>query len=197
MSKTIKLSDWCKQRGISYRTGHRWFHSNKIEGAYQTSSGTILVPCDEVSEKHDISEYNVVYARVSSNEQSKTNLEYQAERVSKYINANGKVVHKVVKEVGSGMNDNRPKLKALLSSNDVTAIYVEHKDRLTRFGFEYIKMICDIKGIRLVVINEASEDEVDLMQDFISAITSFCARLYGQRRTKRKTEKIIEALKHE
>jgi len=35
------------------------------------------------------------------------------------------------------------------------------------------------------------------MQDFIVIITSFCARLYGLRRSKRETEKIIKELKNE
>jgi predicted site-specific integrase-resolvase len=32
------------------------------------------------------------------------------------------------------------------------------------------------------------------MQDFVSIITSFCARIYGLRRSKRKTEAIIKEL---
>ena len=35
----------------------------------------------------------------------------------------------------------------------------------------------------------------DLMQDFVSLVTSFCARLYGLRRSQRKTEAIIKELK--
>lgn len=37
----------------------------------------------------------------------------------------------------------------------------------------------------------------DLVADFVSIITSFCARIYGQRRTKKKTEKLIELLNAE
>ena len=68
---------------------------------------------------------------------------------------------------------------------------VEHKDRLTRFGFNYLKQLWNVE---IVVVNEVAEDEKDLMQDFVSLVTSFCARLYGKRRTKRNTEKIIEEL---
>jgi len=50
---------------------------------------------------------------------------------------------------------------------------------------------------RIEVINETKNDKEDLMQDFIAIITSFCARLYGLRRSKRKTEKIIKELKNE
>lgn len=52
-------------------------------------------------------------------------------------------------------------------------------------------------GKEIIVINEAKEEKEDLIQDFISIITSFCARIYGKRRTKRKTESIIKELKDE
>lgn len=41
-------------------------------------------------------------------------------------------------------------------------------------------------------INAGAEDERDLMQDFVSLVTSFTARLYGKRRSKRNAERLIE-----
>ena len=78
-----------------------------------------------------------------------------------------------------------------VSDPTVARIVVEHKDRLTRFGFNYIKSL--FPG-EIVVINEVKEDRDDLMGDFVAIITSFCARLYGLRRNRRRTEKIIEEL---
>lgn len=52
-----------------------------------------------------------------------------------------------------------------------------------------IKLDCEIE-----VVNQTTEDKEDLMQDLISIITSFCARYYGLRRSKRKTEKVIKEL---
>lgn len=71
---------------------------------------------------------------------------------------------------------------------------MEHKDRLTRFGYEYIKTLFDGE---IVIINPAIEEQQDLMQDFVSLVTSFCARLYGRRRSKRNTEKLIKELSTE
>ncbi|OUD13321.1 hypothetical protein [Thioflexithrix psekupsensis] len=68
---------------------------------------------------------------------------------------------------------------------------VEHKDRLTRFGFNYFK---DLWHGEIVIINEVADDEKDLMQDFVSLVTSFTARLYGRRRSRRKTEELIKQL---
>ena len=151
-------------------------------------TGTVVV----LEERQAISEYVVVYARVSSSE-NKPNLESQAERVTQFCNVKGWVVKEIIKECGSGLNDSRPKLQAILKDKKITKVVVEHKDRLTRFGFEYIKTM--FHG-EIVIINEVTEDEKDLMQDFVSLVTSFCARLYGKRRTKRKTERIIRDLKN-
>ena len=48
----------------------------------------------------------------------------------------------------------------------------------------------------IVVVNECETDQ-DLFEDFVSLVTSFCARIYGKRRTKRKTEQVINALEKE
>jgi predicted site-specific integrase-resolvase len=71
---------------------------------------------------------------------------------------------------------------------------VEHKDRFTRFGFTGYKTLLNADGRDIQVVNEADNGKEDLLQDLVSIITSFCARLYGQRRCKRKTEKIIQEL---
>ena len=75
-----------------------------------------------------------------------------------------------------------------------TKIVVEHHDRLTRFGFAYIENWMKAKGCEIEVINEAANDKEDLMKDFISLVTCFTARLYGLRRSKRKTAKLIQSL---
>jgi predicted site-specific integrase-resolvase len=138
----------------------------------------------------------VCYARVSS-AQNKNNLERQADRIVKYANASGFSVSNVIKETGSGLNDNRPKLTKLLTDIDVTHIIVEHKDRLTRFGFNYIKNWMASRQCKIIIINKMETDKEDLMQDFVSLVTSFVARLYGLRRSKRKTEQLIRNLSNE
>jgi len=71
---------------------------------------------------------------------------------------------------------------------------VEHKDRLTRFGFHDIEQLLKMQNRRIEVIHPAENGKEDLVQDFVSIVTSFCARLDGQRRSKRKTERIIAEL---
>lgn len=186
----MRLRDYATQHNIHYRTAWNHFRKGLIPGAYQMPTGTVIVP-DPEPERADVSSLStVVYARVSSS-QNKDNLDSQADRVSKFCNARGWTVSGVVKETASGLNDRRPKLLKLIQDESVGRIVVEHKDRLTRFGFEYIKVLYSGD---IVVINEVDEDEKDLMQDFTSIITSFCARIYGLRRAKSKTEKLIAEL---
>lgn len=189
MKNFIKLSAWAKQNGYTYRGAFGLFKRGGIPNALQLSTGTILVEEFDNIKKKD--EYVVVYSRVSSSE-NKSNLESQAKRVSQFCNANGWIVNEIVKECASGLNDERPKLLKIFKDKKATKLVVEHKDRLTRFGFNYIKIL--FSECEIVVINNVENDKEDLMQDFISLVTSFCARIYGKRRTKRATEKIITEL---
>ncbi|QTA83238.1 Resolvase N-terminal domain-containing protein [Desulfonema limicola] len=186
------LSEYAKEHGIKYRAAWNRYKAGKIPDAYQDEFGKILIPENSPGRP----EYTVCYARVSSSE-NKKNLETQAERLCSYCAAKGWQIKEVVKECASGLNDNRPRLTKLLKNPVVTRIVVEHKDRLTRFGFNYIKLFKESQGCRIEIINESSNDRDELMQDFVSLVTSFTARLYGLRRSKRKTEKLIQELENE
>ena len=186
----MKLSEYARKNSISYQTAWHHFKNGLIPNARQLPSGTVVV--DEIKESTK-PEYTVIYARVSLSE-NRSNLETQAERLSQYCTSKGWTVSEVVKECASGLNDSRPKLSKILTDRKATRIVVEHKDRLTRFGFNYIKLL--LNDCEIVVVNECETDQ-DLFEDFVSLVTSFCARIYGKRRTKRKTEQIIHALEKE
>jgi len=140
-----------------------------------------------------VSQKVAVYARVSSCENT-SNLESQAERLVAYCTAKGYQIAKVVKEIGSGVNDSRPKFLALLEDQSIRFIMIEHKDRATRFGFRYIETLLRGQGRSIEVVNHAENGTEDLLADLRQIIDSFCARLYRQRRAKRKTEKIVAEL---
>ena len=128
--------------------------------------------------------------------ENKSNLESQKKRLLDYCAAKGYKVYKVVAEVGSGINDSRKQWLSLLKEKSINIIVVEHKDRFTRFGFNAYKTLLNNEGRDIEVVNESDNGKEDLLGDFVAIITSFCARLYGQRRCKRKTEKIIKELQN-
>jgi predicted site-specific integrase-resolvase len=188
----MKLSEYAKKLGLNYKTVWRYWQQGLIPNAYQLPTGTVIVN-EEVQHTSSKSVTATIYARVSSSE-NKKNLESQADRLKSFCMAKGYQISKVVMEVGSGVNDNRRQLNQLLKDKNVKLIVIEHKDRLTRFGFNYLQTLLEIQGRRIEVVNLSLDDKQDLMQDFVSIITSFCSRIYGQRRNKRQTEKLIEAL---
>ena len=176
----MKLSEWAKRQGISYRTAWRWVRQGKMPVSFeQTATGTILVretetPATEVA----------LYARVSSADQ-KSDLDGQIARLVQYANGQGWSVSRAVTETGSGLNGRRPKLMKLLADPKVRTIVAEHRDRLMRFGCEYVESAMAAQGRRLVLL-DPGEVKDDLVQDMIEVLTSFCARLYGGRSAKHK-----------
>jgi putative resolvase len=189
----MKLSEYAKRNNITYRTAQRHWANGLIPGK-QLATGTIVVFEDDKKEIVKNKNLQVAtYARVSSS-QNKDNLDKQQSRLIDYANAKGYQTTFNIKEIGSGLNDARPLLLKLLNDVTIDIILVEHKDRLTRFGFKYIETLMELQGRKIEVINNLDDDKDDLIQDFISIITSFCARIYGQRRSKRSTEKLIKEL---
>lgn len=192
----IKLSKLYKDLGVCRATIYSW--KNKGLVTFEKSkSGRNFVSQETYNSLLNIKEHKdehvIIYCRVSSSE-NKSNLQSQKDRLISYCNAKGYKVACVVEEIASGINDKRPKLIKILRDDNFTKIVVEHKDRLTRFGFNYIDVLLSLKGKSIEVVNNVETDQQDIIQDFVSIITSYCARIYGQRRSKRKTEQLIKEL---
>lgn len=187
--KEIKLSAYAKLKNRCYRTMWNKFHEGKLPNAYADENGSIFIRLED--EKRE--EFVAIYCRVSSHDQ-KNDLDRQVERLSDFTIKNGFKLNKIYKEIASGLNDSRPELNKMLTNEKVTTIIVENKDRLTRFGFNYIETLCERLNIKIIVANDIDLNKNDLIEDFISVITSFCARIYGQRRTKNNVKKIINDL---
>lgn len=188
----MKLSDWAKNQGISYKTAWRLYKQGHIKG-YQLPTGTIIV---EENQKQKDNKRCIIYARVSDS-QSKDNLERQAERLKEYAVANGYQIVYIIKEIGSGVNDKRRKLQSTLKRDDYDILLVEHKDRLTRFGFNYLQTLLDRIGIKVEVVNNVDDNKKDLINDFISIIYSFSARMYGLRSGREKAKKLKDIVINE
>lgn len=190
-----KLSDYAKRLSISYQTA--WSHYNKgLISNTKVINKRVYVLKEELDTPQENSITNAaLYSRVSSSE-NKPNLERQSERLEQYAIAKGYTITHSIKEIGSGVNDNRTKLLKLLKDDSWDVLIVEHKDRLTRFGYKYLELLAEAQNKNIEIINTTNDKEDDLMQDFVSIITSFCSRLYGLRRSQRKTEKLIKELKN-
>ena len=183
----MKLSRWAKEQGVSYKTAWRWFREGQLPvAAEQLPTGTILV-----KETPPATEAVAIYARVSSADQ-RGNLDAQVARVLEFANRQGLPVVRTVTEIGSGLNGHRPKLLRLLADPTIRTVAVEHRDRLMRFGAEYVEAALAAQGRKLLVV-DPEEMKDDLVQDMIEVLTSFCARLYGKRSARNRAKRALDA----
>lgn len=132
-----------------------------------------------------------MYARVSSADQ-RDDLERQIGRLSVWATENQLPPTCTVGEIGSGLNGSRPKLRKLLADPTVGTVVVEHRERLARFGVQYVEAALAATGRRLVVMRDREVDD-ELVRDITEALTWMCARLYGRRSAKRRAERAIKA----
>lgn len=175
------------------KTIHRWDRAGKIR-AIRTAGNQRRIPAGEVRRLLGLRPVSAprcaVYARVSSQKQAKDgNLERQKERLVQAAGQKGYQVLCVVAEQASGLNEKRRglgKVFKLAQRGEIDVVLVESWDRLARFGFSYIAKAFELLGVRVEVLEEreggAPTDE--LVEDMLSAITVFAARLYGSRARK-------------
>ena len=93
-------------------------------------------------------------------------------------------------EVGSGTSGSRTKLRRLPADPKVTAVVVEHRDRLARMNAEPVEATLSAHGRRLVVLDPDEVDD-DLVRDMTGVLTSFRARLYGRQSARNRAEKAL------
>jgi len=185
---SMKLSAWAQANGLAYKTAWRMWRDGKLPiPAEQLPTGTVLVHPPAVADRGGVA----LYARVSSGEQ-KADLERQLGRLAEYASRERLSVVQSVAEIGSGVDDHRTKLVRLLGDPKIQTIVVERRDRLARFGCEYLEAVLSAAGRRLVVV-DAAEMQDDLVQDMNAVLTSFCARLYGRRAAKSRAAKALAA----
>jgi len=146
--------------------------------AEQLATGTVIIHAAPANEPPGVA----LYARVSSGDQ-KADLDRQLSRLAEFSAAHGFRVVEAARETGSGLNGRRKALLRIFRNPKVQVIVVEHRDRLMRFGLEYVEAALAAQGRRLVDLHEV--------------IVSMCARLYGKRAAKKRAKKAIEAIQCE
>lgn len=164
----------------SYRTdgGHRRYDAESLYNY-------ILQPKIEVPDK-----YTLIYARVSTRNRE-NDLNRQVELLEMFCSSNG-WRYKTLKDVGSGLNYNKKgllELIKLIETNQINRLVINYKDRLLRFGSEIIFEICKYHNVEVIIVSEDESKtyEEELVDDVLSIITVFSAKLYGSRSHKNKS----------
>lgn len=198
MGKLLNIKDTAYYLNVSQDTLRKWDKANKLK-PLKTAGGHRRYDIDKLDEfmgvirkKKEITPIIcAIYARVSSNEQKqKGDLDRQSQRLFEYCAKHNLYVEHIIKDVGSGLNDNRSgfiKLSDLIVNGKINKVVIEHKDRLTRFQFNFIKKMFESYGCEVISINDIDvSDTEELATDMISLLASFSGRLYGKRSADRR-----------
>ena len=203
MGNLLKIGEAAQYLNVSQDTLRKWDKANKLK-PLETAGGHRRYDTDALDEflgkkKKELKETSIVcatYARVSSHEQKqKGDLDRQSQRLSEYCAKKGLLVTHIIKDVGSGLNDNRNgfiRLTDLIIQGKVNKLVIEHKDRLTRFQFNFIKKMFESCGCEVIVINGLDvSNEEELAADIMSLLASFSGKFYERRSAERRKKKNI------
>ena len=188
----VPISRASKELGVSMETLRRWeregiFTSERTPGGHRRYD---LDKLQKIANKEREEEkITLIYARVST-PGKKEDLKTQIERLEMFCASKG-WRYKIIQDVGSGLNYKKKgllELIQLIETNQIERIVVNYKDRLLRFGTELLFEICKYHNVEIVILNEDEErtHEDELVEDVLSIITVFSAKLYGSRSHKNK-----------
>lgn len=184
--------------GVSVLTLQRWDREGKIT-AIRTPTGRRRFPKSEINrllgENTPVTSDRklVIYGRVSSGEQKKKgDLDRQVEYIRNKLDLRIYNNVRIITDVGSGLNDRRKglvRLMELAKKGEVTDIVIRYKDRLTRFGFNYLELYFQSHNVKVHILDGRLNDKTvykELTDDLLSIVTSFSGKLYGTRSGKNK-----------
>ena len=207
-----RVGELAKMLGVVNSTVHKWLVDGLIPYFTLPNSKRRKIARQDVInllqergilfDDTDNKRSDVIYARVSTHKQKERgDLDRQIQSLLQYCATQNPKNLKTISDVGSGLNDHRKGLMKLLSlvfEDKVDRIFVSYKDRLTRFGFNYLQAICDFHHTEIIIVSTETQDktvEYELAEDIISIIHSFSGKLYGLRKKVR--EKVDKELKDE
>ena len=189
----LKLPEYARRMGITPKQAWVMYRNGTLPHKAEKISTRLIivdVPADFGLDKEvDKPKKTAVYSRVSSQKQE-DDLQMQTARLLRYAAENHIHIDKIVEEIASGMNGNRRKLNKLLADSDYDII-IEHRDRLSRFGFEALEAALSAQNRKVIVIEDV-EIEDDLVRDMTEVLTSFCARLYGKRGARNRAKQALK-----
>lgn len=171
MEKHYSIAQFAELSGISKSTLRRYDKENKLKPAYTSSGGhrryTESQLFELIGKKNNTNKINVGYVRVSSKKQL-DDLERQYALMESYLISKGKPFE-IIKTVSSGINYNNASLNDLVDmviSGRVNRVFIIHKDRLVRFGFELLQSIFKRYGVEIEIINHQNNTiEEELVTD--------------------------------
>jgi len=187
----IKLQDMADRLGVSIKTLQRWDREGILVAKRTPTNRRYYTEEQYLSYvgKSQPKGLILAYARVSSRNQI-DDLTSQVEFLKQFVNAKGEILDDIISDIGSGLNYNRKNwnnlLLDLVAKGLVSKIYITYKDRFVRFGFDWFERFCNYYNCEIVVVkNENTSPQQELVDDLISIIHVFSCRIYGLRKYKK------------
>jgi len=181
--------------GVTTQSIRDWTRQGRLE-AIRTFGGHRRYSLEEIENKLGIENENkktVLYSRVSAHDQ-KEDLVRQKEELKNYSEKQ-KISNVIeISEIGSGLNYQKRGLKKLLKlilNSSVKQVVVSYKDRLMRFATQILEQVCAAKNVEIVILNERPEKKFEeaVVEDVLSVLTVYCAKIYGRRSHERRKKR--------
>jgi predicted site-specific integrase-resolvase len=186
--------------GVGVKTLQRWDREGRLKPE-RTSTGRRMYSrpiLDAFMRRptRSAAKAPIAYCRVSSAAQ-RPDLKKQRRVLEDFCAARGVANVEFIEEVGGGLNLRRPKFVTIMDrveAREVSHLIVAHKDRLVRFGFQWFERFCTEHGTELLVLNnEQLSPEQEMVQDLLTIVHCFSARLYGLRNYRKKLNEALAA----
>ena len=200
MESRLNVTQAAERLGVTSKTLQRWDREGRLKPDSRSATNRRLYSEAQIARFAGVvvkSEPTriVAYCRVSSAAQ-KPDLANQVRVLEEFVVARGLANVEFVSEVGGGLDFQRKKFLALMSDigrHQVRALVLAHRDRLTRFGYEWFEHYAKEHGCELLVLNqERLSPEQEMVQDLMTIVHCFSSRLYGLRNYKKKLKEALE-----
>ena len=202
MENTISTGKAAKLLGVTVKTLQRWEREGRLIPVGRTDSNRRLYTVSQIQSFIGIRQSNnsvptrlIAYCRVSSAAQ-KPDLVNQRRVLEEFIVARGLANVEFVEEIGGGLNFKRKKFLLLMEEigrREIKILILAHRDRLTRFGFEWFEHYAKTNGCEVLVLNqERLSPEQEMVQDLMTIVHCFSSRLYGLRKYRKKLDEVLK-----
>ena len=200
MENTLNARKASQLLGVTVKTLQRWEREGKLIPVGRTETNRrryteaqLLAHMGRRSAP--VATRTIAYCRVSSSAQ-RPDLANQRAVLEEFTAARGLANVEFIEEVGGGLNFERKRFVSLMDAvgrGEVATLVVAHRDRLTRFGFEWFAHYATSHGCELLVLNQQRlSPEQEMVQDLMTIVHCFSSRLYGLRNYRRTLHEALE-----
>ena len=200
MESRLNVTQAAKRLGVTSKTLQRWDREGRLKPDSRSATNRRLYSESQIARFAGIAIKSeptriVAYCRISSAAQ-KPDLANQIRVLEEFAVARGLANVEFISEIGGGLNFQRKRFLALMSDigrHQIRTLVLAHRDRLTRFGYEWFEHYAKEHGCELLVLNqERLSPEQEMVQDLMTIVHCFSSRLYGLRNYKKKLKEALE-----